>query len=79
MNTRRPAIRPGTQRFSFAAVAARFVRGWGNLVTGLATGEKPLVRQVMGEAQTLRVSDRVPIRDLEERLASLYIATEKEQ
>ena len=67
MNTRRPAIRPGTQRFSSAAVAARFVRGWGNLVTGLATGEKPLVRQVMGEARTLRVSPRVPIPDLEER------------
>ena len=67
MNTHRPAIRPGTQRFSFAAVAARFVRGWGNLVTGLATGEKPLVRQVMGEAQTLRVSLRVLICDLEER------------
>ena len=67
MNTHRPAIRPGTQRFSFAAVAARFVRGWGNLVIGLATGEKPLVRQVMGEAQTLRVSVRVPMRDLEER------------
>ena len=46
---------------------ARFVRGWGNLVTGLATGEKPLVRQVMGEAQTLRASVRVPMRDLEER------------
>ena len=67
MNTRRPAIRTGTRRFSFAAVAARFVRGWGNLVTGLATGEKPLVRQVMGEARTLRVSVRVPMRDLEER------------
>ena len=67
MNTRRPAIRPGTRRFSFAAVAASFVRGWGNLVTGLATGEKPLVGQVMGEARTLRVSVRVPMRDLEER------------
>ena len=42
-------------------------QGLGNLVIGLATGEKPLVRQVMGEAQTLRVSVRVPMRDLEER------------
>ena len=67
MNTRRPAIRTGTRRFSFAAVAARFVRGWGNLVAGLATGVKPLVGQVMGEARTLRVSPRVPMRDLEER------------
>ena len=73
MSTHRPAIRPGTQRFSFAAVAARFVRGWGNLVTGLAKGEKPLVRQVMGEAQTLRASDRVPMRDLEERAVPLEI------
>lgn len=39
----------------------------GRLVTGLATGEKLLVKQVMGEAQTLRMGVCVTIRDSEER------------
>lgn len=42
----------------------------GHLVTGLATGEKPLVTQVMGEAQALRVSVRVPMHNLDERTVS---------
>ena len=73
MYIRRPAIRPGTQRFHFAAIAARFVRGWGHFVTGLVTGEKPLVTQVMGEAQSLRVSVRVPMHNLDERTVSREI------